>query len=60
MAGVDHIGLGSDFDGVDALPEGIDGVDALPKITRELLARGHSEDNTTLSGDGSPRRIDDP
>ncbi|MBX3197219.1 MAG: dipeptidase [Labilithrix sp.] len=45
VAGVDHVGLGSDFDGVDALPEGITGVDALPKITLELLRRGHSEED---------------
>ncbi|HVJ94906.1 MAG TPA: dipeptidase, partial [Labilithrix sp.] len=45
VAGVDHVGLGSDFDGVDSLPEGIDGVDSLPKITLELLRRGYKEDD---------------
>ncbi|MBX3222911.1 MAG: dipeptidase [Labilithrix sp.] len=45
VAGIDHVGLGSDFDGVDALPEGITGVDALPKITLELLRRGHSDED---------------
>ncbi len=44
VAGVDHVGLGSDFDGVDALPEGIDGIDALPKITLELVKRGYDDD----------------
>ena len=44
VAGVDHVGLGSDFDGVDALPEGIDGIDALPKITLELVRRGYEDD----------------
>ena len=43
VAGVDHVGLGSDFDGVDTLPEGIDGVDGLPKITEELVRRGRSD-----------------
>lgn len=43
IAGVDHVGLGSDFDGCDALPEGITGIDGLPKITRALLERGWSE-----------------
>ncbi len=43
VAGIDHVGLGSDFDGVDALPEGIDGIDSLPKITLELLRRGYSD-----------------
>ncbi len=45
VAGIDHVGLGSDFDGVDALPEGITGIDALPKITLELFKRGHSEED---------------
>lgn len=44
VAGVDHVGLGSDFDGVDALPEGIGGIDALPKITLELVKRGYEDD----------------
>jgi membrane dipeptidase len=43
VAGVDHVGLGSDFDGVPNLPEGIDDVAGLPNITYELLRRGHSE-----------------
>ncbi len=45
VAGIDHVGLGSDFDGVGSLPEGVDGIDALPKITLELLRRGHSEED---------------
>jgi membrane dipeptidase len=42
VAGVDHVGIGSDFDGVECLPEGIDGVQDLPKITADLLGRGYS------------------
>jgi len=45
VAGVDHVGLGSDFDGVDALPEGIAGIDDLPKITLELVRRGYSDED---------------
>jgi membrane dipeptidase len=42
VAGVDHVGLGSDFDGVSGqLPEGIDSAADLPKITQELMARGY-------------------
>jgi membrane dipeptidase len=47
VAGVDHVGIGSDFDGVDALPEGIEGVDSLPKITLELLRRGYTDEDVT-------------
>jgi membrane dipeptidase len=42
VAGVDHVGIGSDFDGVECLPEGMDGVQDLPKITADLLGRGYS------------------
>jgi len=42
VAGVDHVGLGSDFDGVDSLPEGLDTAADLPKITQALMARGYS------------------
>ncbi|HSE48049.1 MAG TPA: dipeptidase [Terriglobales bacterium] len=42
VAGVDHVGLGSDFDGVPCLPEGIDSAADLPKITAELMKRGYS------------------
>lgn len=43
VAGVDHVGIGSDFDGVPNLPEGIKDVADLPNITYELLRRGYSE-----------------
>jgi len=46
VAGVDHVGLGSDFDGVSgALPQGIDSAADLPKITQALLDRGYSADD---------------
>ena len=43
VAGIDHVGLGSDFDGVPNLPEGLRDVADLPVITYELLRRGHSD-----------------
>jgi membrane dipeptidase len=42
VAGVNHVGLGSDFDGVSSLPEGIDSAADLPKITEALMARGYA------------------
>jgi len=46
VAGMDHVGLGSDFDGVNgATPEGIDSAADLPKITQALLDRGYSADD---------------
>ncbi len=44
VAGVDHVGLGSDFDGA-TMPQGMDDATYLPKITDGLLRRGYSEDN---------------
>ncbi len=42
MVGINHVGLGSDFDGVNSLPEGLEGVEDFPKITEELVKRGYS------------------
>jgi membrane dipeptidase len=43
VAGIDHVGLGSDFDGGVTLPAGMHGVEDLPSVTYELLRRGYSE-----------------
>ncbi len=42
-AGIDHVGLGSDFDGVSSLPVDMEDISKLPNITYELLKRGYSE-----------------
>lgn len=41
VAGVEHVGLGSDFDGIDCAPQGIDSVADLPKVTEALYQRGY-------------------
>lgn len=43
MIGVDHVGIGSDFDGVNSLPQQLDDVTCYPVITKELLKRGYSK-----------------
>lgn len=43
VAGVDHVGLGSDFDGVPRLPTGLEDVTRLPWLTYGLLKRGYAE-----------------
>jgi membrane dipeptidase len=45
VAGVDHVGLGSDFDGADPFPEQLKDVSYYPYITQELLNRGYSADD---------------
>jgi membrane dipeptidase len=43
VAGIDHVGIGADFDGANDMPEGAEDVSLLPNITYELLKRGYSE-----------------
>jgi membrane dipeptidase len=45
MIGVDHVGLGSDFDGVNSLPQQLDDVTTYPLITKALLERGYSKND---------------
>jgi membrane dipeptidase len=45
IAGVDHVGIGSDFDGIESSPVGLDDVSSYPRLTDELLKRGYSEEN---------------
>jgi membrane dipeptidase len=42
-AGIDHVGIGSDFDGVPRLPVGLEDVSTYPRITQELLNRGYGK-----------------
>ncbi|MBB5746505.1 dipeptidase [Brevundimonas variabilis] len=52
VAGIDHVGIGGDFDGVDALPVGLDGVDDYPALLAELMRRGWTEaDIRKLAGE---------
>lgn len=44
VAGIDHVGLGSDFDGFAILPSGLESAADLPKLTLALLARGYTSD----------------
>lgn len=52
VAGIDHVGLGGDYDGVDSLPVGLEGVDGYPRLLAELMNRGWSEaDIRKISGE---------
>ncbi|MEM0961260.1 MAG: dipeptidase [Bacteroidota bacterium] len=60
VAGVDHVGLGSDFDGVPRLPVGLGDVTRLPYLTHGLLARGYAEaDIRKILGGNVLRVLDD-
>ena len=43
VAGIDHIGIGSDFDGITSVPVGLENVSTYPALTAELLKRGYSD-----------------
>ncbi len=45
VAGADHVGIGGDFDGITAVPEGLEDVSKYPALTAELLRRGWSDDD---------------
>lgn len=58
LAGIDHVGFGSDFDGVgDSLPFGLKDVSMYPNIIYELLKRGYSEDDIEKICSGNFLRV---
>ncbi|MFD0941001.1 dipeptidase [Pedobacter boryungensis] len=57
MIGIDHVGLGADFDGAESFPLGIDGVADYPKITSALLKRGYKPNEITKILGGNFLRI---
>jgi membrane dipeptidase len=58
VAGIDHVGLGSDFDGVsDQLPEGMEDVSKMPNLVRGLMERGFSDDDILKILGGNTLRV---
>jgi membrane dipeptidase len=56
VAGVDHVGLGSDFDGA-TMPIGMEDASKLPKLTEALMARGYSAADVTKILGGNILRV---
>jgi membrane dipeptidase len=50
VAGIDHVGLGGDYDGVDALPQGLEDVTGYPRLMDALADKGWSEDDLAKLG----------
>lgn len=44
-AGIDHVGIGSDFDGITSAPEGLEDVSKYPALTAELIRRGYGDED---------------
>jgi membrane dipeptidase len=57
VAGVDHLGIGSDYDGVSMLPEQLEDVSTYPYITQALLDRGHSAEDIRKILGGNMLRV---
>jgi membrane dipeptidase len=57
VAGIDHIGLGGDFDGIEAVVEGLEDVSTYPALTAELLRRGYSDADVTKILGGNILRV---
>jgi membrane dipeptidase len=53
VAGIDHVGIGSDFDGGEALPVGLGDVSRFPALLGELLRRGYSDDDVRKVAGGN-------
>lgn len=57
VAGVDHVGLGSDYDGVVKLPAQLEDVSTYPVVTQELLNRGYNEEQILKILGGNALRV---
>jgi membrane dipeptidase len=57
VAGIEHVGIGGDYDGSDAMPEGLQDVSCYPALIAELLHRGWTEDDCTRLAGGNIIRV---
>lgn len=57
LAGIDHVGIGGDFDGMESTPIGLDDVSDYPNLTQALLKRGYTEPDITKILGGNILRV---
>jgi membrane dipeptidase len=57
IAGIDHVGIGSDYDGIEVTPEGLEDISMLPRLFEELRSRGYSESDIIKIAGGNFFRI---
>ena len=57
VGGIDHVGLGSDFDGIDAIPHGMEDASHLPDLVTELARRGYSKEDLEKILGGNVLRV---
>ena len=57
LVGVDHVGIGSDFDGIEVVPDGLEDISMLPVLFEELSMRGYSQDDMCKIASGNFFRL---
>jgi membrane dipeptidase len=57
LVGPDHVGLGSDFDGIGSTPVGLEDASKMPNITRELVSRDYSDEDIVKILGGNYLRV---
>ena len=57
VAGIDHVGIGSDFDGIPETPAGLEGVDKFPALLTELARRGYRDQELAKVAGGNLLRV---
>ena len=57
LAGIDHVGIGTDFDGVECVPPELSSYDKFPALTRALLEKGYSEEDIRKIYGGNLLRV---
>jgi len=57
VAGVDHVGIGSDFDGIEDWPQGLEGVDRYPALLAELMRRGWTDEDVAKVAGSNVLRV---
>jgi membrane dipeptidase len=57
VGGIDHVGLGSDFDGIESAPKGMEDVSKIPDLVRELARRGYNEQDLEKILGGNVLRV---
>jgi membrane dipeptidase len=57
IAGVDHVGIGADFDGIELVPQGLEGVHRYPALLSELMRRGWTDADVAKLAGGNVLRV---
>ena len=57
LVGIEHVGLGSDFDGIEVTPDGMEDASMMPRLFEELRSRGYSDDDLSKIASGNFFRI---